>query len=419
MGHMTAPIRDLLHFSSSPLSFMKKMQATQGDIAAFRLLHQPALMVSCPNLAKKILKHNNIKKSRLVFDKITPITGEQGLVQLEGQAWSEQHTLIRPHFNPGAIESYIPLMRENLASLIGKLKGQEVSIHQIIMDYTLKNILQILGMKLHQNTAQFIDAFVCLNHLCGLRMRKLLAMPLHIPTQLNLNIKRQRAKVWQSLQSVISQGKIRKNSFIDNLSKQVSTEQLIQHISTFIFAGFETTASSLSLSLYLLAQKNEHQLKIHQECRDNPLMTLQDLKKLPHTKAFYQESLRLYPPAYMLVRESMIGQKVNSILLKKNHFIIINTYGIHRHKAHWIDPMAFNPERFHNNQTINKDAFLPFGNGQRICTGNHLAIIESILTIAELIKQFSLSSPQIIKPLTSALVTLHPRNDLWIQFNVR
>lgn len=395
------------------------MHRRYGSVISLKLFHQPLVLIQEAGLAKAILKDPSFHKSRLVFDKIVPVTGERGLVQLEDPLWERRHKIIKPAFTPQALQQAIECIGTNLSRLLDKLDGELVNLHQLISRYTLENILLILGFEALPEITELLKTFIDLNGLCGRKMRELLPLPRLIPTKLNRQIKDRQRHLHAILRELIQEQPVRGGSFIDLLQAAVSAEEVIEQLSTFLFAGFETTASSLTMSLHQLARSPALQEVLYDECRENPLATLDDLKQLPGIRSCYLETLRLYPPAYMLVREPTKEGLLDGISFRRGQLVVINLYGLHRDPYYWEAPREFRPDRFRQQSAFQNEAFMPFGNGKRICTGNQLALFESQLTLARVVKEFKLHSDDEVGPAMSALITLHPRNNLWIKFERR
>jgi cytochrome P450 len=172
--------------------------------------------------------------------------------------------------------------------------------------------------------------------------------------------------------------------------------QLIDEVLILFTAGHETTANALSFTLYLLAKHPEIQDKILKEIENTDLDSddlMQCLSELTYTKQCIEEALRLYPPAYVIDRTAISDDIVKGQSFPKGSLVLMSIYELHRSSAFWDAPEEFNPDRF--DISLRRDYsnyYYPFGAGPRMCVGNNFAMYEMIITIAQIIKKFQIST---------------------------
>jgi cytochrome P450 len=169
---------------------------------------------------------------------------------------------------------------------------------------------------------------------------------------------------------------------------------LQDEILTLIVAGHETTASSLNWFWYLLSQAPGVAARIHAEVDAGGFAApgYGDLDQLPYTRAAIDETLRLYPPGWLLTRRSIAADNVGGIAIPAKADVLVSPYLVHRHPAHWPDAERFDPGRFlaGEGDGRNRFAYLPFGLGARACIGEHLALVEMHAHVATLARRFDL-----------------------------
>jgi unspecific monooxygenase len=166
-----------------------------------------------------------------------------------------------------------------------------------------------------------------------------------------------------------------------------SDEQLGDEIATMILAGHETTAITLFWALYLLALDPSTQDEIAAEVMDAG--GADDLERLKFTRAVIDETMRLYPPAFVIARAAYAPDTVAGREVRKNDVMMIAPWILHRHEKLWRDPNAFIPQRFlPPNPPPDRFAYLPFGAGPRVCIGAQFALVEATLALARLIRAF-------------------------------
>ena len=164
-------------------------------------------------------------------------------------------------------------------------------------------------------------------------------------------------------------------------------EQLGDQVATMILAGHETTATALFWALYLLALDPATQEQLAAEVRDTGANG--DLDRLKFTRAVIDETMRLYPPAFLIARAAAGKDTIAGMPVRKNDVILISPWLLHRHEKLWQDPNAFVPSRFMPpNPPPDRFAYLPFGVGARVCIGAHFALVEATLALAKIIGAF-------------------------------
>jgi cytochrome P450 len=168
-----------------------------------------------------------------------------------------------------------------------------------------------------------------------------------------------------------------------------SDEQLGDQVATMILAGHETTATALFWSLYLLALDPVTQEAVAGEVRSATVDGALDLDRLKFTRAVIDETLRLYPPAFLIARAAAGPDRIAGLPIRKRDVILIAPWLLHRHEKLWRDPAAFIPSRFMAPAPPpDRFAYLPFGVGARVCIGAHFALVEATLALAKLIGAF-------------------------------
>ena len=169
--------------------------------------------------------------------------------------------------------------------------------------------------------------------------------------------------------------------------KAFTDEQLGDEVATMILAGHETTATALFWSLYLLALDPATQDEVAAEVKGAAGSF--EPERLKFTRAVIDETMRLYPPAFLIARAAYAADTVAGRPVKAKDVILIAPWLLHRHEKLWRDPNAFIPQRFMApNPPPDRFSYLPFGAGPRICIGAHFAQVEATLALAKLIGAF-------------------------------
>lgn len=197
--------------------------------------------------------------------------------------------------------------------------------------------------------------------------------------------------------------------------RKMSTAELRDNLLTFIVAGHETTALTLSWALYLLTFDPERQAKARAEAQgvlQGRAATGADVENLPYTRAILDEALRLYPPAAMVSRTAMAPDVLGGREIRTGDTVIIPIYALQRHELLWEAPNAFQPERWLDGKP-DRYAYLPFGDGPRICIGMSFAMQEAVIILATLLSRFQFDAIPGRTPDPVMILTLRPNGGVW------
>ncbi len=199
--------------------------------------------------------------------------------------------------------------------------------------------------------------------------------------------------------------------------------QLRDQMATLMLAGHETTALTLFWALYLLANVPGIQARVAAEVRDLDPATVAAtpvLKTLPFTRAVIQETLRLYPPAFTLVRKAIEADRFGETTIPAGAIILIAPWVLHRHERLWDRPDTFDPGRFAGDPVLaHRFAYLPFGAGPRVCVGAQFALTEAVIVLAMLVQRFEigLEDKEPVRPV--AIITTQPDRAVGFRFRLR
>lgn len=379
---------NLTEFMSEPLQFMQNIAGEK--VHTVRMGPKRFVFVFDPERAQEILiKRSDVYvQNRTVFDRIQPVTGKKGLVQLAGKESQEGRLKSRSMFNSAGLADARTIIESYCDDFLNKVEGHSsIDVTEEMMSLILQTALTIfLGIRSPELAEQIGKKFLRLNHLCGLRMRALVPVPLAIPTFKNREIK----NLQKEIRDLITKH-LNKNAGVPKAFD--ADENMIDHCMTFLFAGHETTAASLAFTFLLLARHPQYQEFI---ANGDEEMTL----------AIYKESLRLFPPAYMLAREATRDDDLLGIPVMKSDQVIIGITELHRHSDYFERPDDFYPERFHN-KLKHPLAFIPFGAGGKSCVGERLAYFEAAIVLKKVCERFRIvESSATIQ--SEPLITLHP-----------
>jgi cytochrome P450 len=193
--------------------------------------------------------------------------------------------------------------------------------------------------------------------------------------------------------------------------------QLRDQVITLLLAGYETTATALTWTWYLLSQHPQTQARLHAEVTSalgDRLPTYSDLPRLGYVQMVFEEVMRLYPPAWVLGRKALEGDTLGGYFIPAHSIVAISPFTLHRHPDFWEEPEAFDPERFSAGRSAGRHrfAYLPFGAGPRQCIGNNFAMLEAQLIIAVVAQKYTLQLEPGQSIRTEPLFILRPNGEV-------
>lgn len=200
--------------------------------------------------------------------------------------------------------------------------------------------------------------------------------------------------------------------------RRMNTAELRDNLLTFIVAGHETTALTLGWALYLMAFDKRSHERATSEARavlGDRAATVEDLDRLPFIRSVIDETLRLYPPAGMLSRTAARHDVLCGREILPGDTVIVPVYALHRHHDLWDDPDGFDPDRFADRKAIDRYAYLPFGDGPRICIGASFALQEAVIILATLLARYRFRLVPGKTPKPVMILTLRPEGGVWLQ----
>ena len=405
-------------------------RAYEDDILPGRFFGRASFILNDPDAIRHVLVDNyeNYTRTPAAMRVLRPVLGE-GLLIAEGRSWKHQRRTLAPAFTPRAVASLTPHMiavtDETIASLRGRC-GAPVDLREVMQRMTLEiagRTMFSFGMDRHgpalrDFVAEYSDRLARPYFLD-------LLLPLSWPSPQDFARARFR-KRWTAFIAMLmaerrAAGKndgappqdlfdLMDQARDPETGAAFTEQQLGDEVATMILAGHETTATALFWALYLLALDQPTQDEVAAEAKaaaagDAPLGV--DALKL--TRAVVDETLRLYPPAFLIARAAAAPDTIASRAVKKHDAILIAPWLLHRHEKLWHEPNAFIPSRFLPPAAPpDRYAYLPFGVGARICIGAHFALVEATLALARLIGAFRVDLVDKAPVMPVGVVTTQP-----------
>ena len=420
----------LRNFNRDRLGFVQGLARSYGDISRFHFGPFPVAFFNSSELMHSLLvEHANDFDTGVVRrNAFQPILGN-GLFVSEGELHRRQRKAMAPAFQPRHIKAYADTM-VHYAELAQAqwADGQQVGINAEMIHITMSIVGKVLfdADVFTESDELGASITVALEH-ANYVFSRVVSIPITWPIPRHRRTRRALAFLRGRIQQMIDDRRRNGEERDDFLSillrtrdedgNPMSDEQISDEAVTFFGAGHETTATALTWAWYLLAKHPEVSARLRDEAASvlgGRPPTYNDLTRLPYALQVFKETMRLYPPAYLLSRVALHDVEVGGYLIKRGTTVMLSPYAIHRRPDYFLDPTRFDPERFtpEREAALPRYAYMPFGAGPRICIGNHFALMEGHLLLADLAQRvrFELVPGQHIVP--NPMVTTRPRGDI-------
>jgi cytochrome P450 len=396
---------NLPEFRRDRLDFLTRCARTYGDVTRLRLAHRPVYLLSHPDLIEEVLvtqSRNFIKHFAL---RLNPLVLGDGLLTSEGDFWLRQRRLIQPVFVRSRIASYGPIMVAAAHNVMATWRpGERRDMMTEMMRLTLEIAAKTLfHADVADDTSDVAAALQVLQDGFLRRFNSLVPTPIWVPTPANFRLRRAIGRLNTIIYGFIRKRREQPGERGDLLSlllaardeegSRMSDRQVRDEAMTLFLAGHETTALALSWTWYLLGQHPEVEEKLAAEVQAvigqrDP--TPDDCPRLKFTEMIVQESMRLYPPAYVVGREALADCAIGGYHVPRGTTLLMSQWVMQRDARYYADPMAFRPERWGEEaiKSLPKFAYFPFGGGPRLCIGNTFAMMEMVLVLAAIAQRF-------------------------------
>jgi cytochrome P450 len=405
-------LRSLNSILKDPLTYLEQVWQEHGDVVQFPIPKPATYLISSPEGAREILVNQSKQTSKqtLQYNNLSLVTGE-GLLTADTQAWRPRRRMLQPAFH----QEMIALSEHHVTVGLTKLDNQWEELTQtgsaiVDIDHAMMSIAleitcgALFGVAIDDEVDEITSATLAALHGVVAKARNPLSLPMVIPTPGNLKMRRAISRLDKAVDSIIAarrsnlllpEAPIRDmlDVLLDpDLEIPLTKQQIRDEIVTFIVAGHETVASALTWAWQLLIT--------------NP-SEMQKLQSDPESaKLVFYESLRLYPPAWIITRRTLSDITVDGFEIPANSLVIVSPWLVHRNSKAWESPDKFLPERFIGGTP--QLGYLPFGAGARLCIGKEMARLEGSMILAHLAKNWQITAIHNEPVPIDASVTLRP-----------
>ena len=405
-------LRSINKITSDPLTYLEATWSEFGDVVQFPIPKTATYLVSSPDGAREVLvnQHNQTSKKTLQYNNLSLVTGD-GLLTADTQAWRPRRRMLQPAFH----KEMISLTERHIAAGLARLDSQWSELTSegpaiIDIDHAMMSLAleitcgALFGIDVDDEVDEITSATLTALHGVVARARNPIALPLIFPTPANLKMKRAIKRLDKAVDAILAsrennqlpdQAPIRDmlDVLLDpDVETPLSKQQIRDEIATFIVAGHETVASALTWAWHLLVT--------------NPA-EFEKLKADPtRAQLVFDESLRLYPPAWVITRKTLSDVTVGDVLIPANSLVIVSPWLVHRNPKAWENPNAFIPDRFQAGAP--QLGYIPFGAGARLCIGKEMARLEGAKILAHIATTWNIEAIHTSAIPIDASVTLRP-----------
>jgi cytochrome P450 len=424
--------------AANPVNVLSKYTAAFGDTFRFYLGGlKEAIVTTDPAVIQHVLKTNaeNYEKSEIQVKRMGHFLGK-GLLTTHGEAWRTQRRLIQKGFDRRLLDALSTIMQDSLTESLRDFDAQvqagSVDIYPHLMKMTFAMVARSLfGARLKDEDIDLVSHTICTvqEFIVRQTIQPYLNPWFSVSGELRKH-EEMRARADDVLMEYIKQrrnqppGQDLLQTLMDarySDGEAMSDELVLSESMQLLVAGHETSSNSLSWLLYLLSSRPDCLEKVRQEfdsvLGDAPLGHA-DLPGLEFTTQVIQESLRLYPPFWMIDRMAVADDSIGDIAIPAGSTVIVYVYGAHHAPRHWENPESFDATRFVKGSEKLRTPFtyLPFGGGPRVCIGNHYAMLQILMILSVLLRKydFALTSGQTIE--ARPMVILRPKHGIRMSF---
>jgi cytochrome P450 len=422
-----------LRFGTDPLRFLDAVQARYPDAVEVPIPGRPPLVV----VTNPDLVHDALGRPE-AFGRISGdglgLPADNGLVQSEGDLWRQQRSIMLPAFVGQQVVAYGDTAGQRSVVLGDRLgraaaDGRTVDLHREMTTLTIRVASEILlGEDVGRERAATFHEWM------QVATDELAISPSGIaPDWLPLPNSPEYEAAAGEMQAMAEEVIDRRRATLadggepgaDMLSLLLSAEddptveyppnQIRDEVLTFLIAGHETTALSLTYTLSLLSAHPEVRQRVREEARSvlgDATPRYEHADDLPYTTRVFREALRLYPAAWAVFREANAEVRLGDYRVKDGSAMIFPQYSIHRDGRYFAAPETFDPDRWERRDPDAVDAYFPFGSGPHACIGRQFALTGATLTTASLIRDLDVRVDEGALDDLQATITLRPRDEV-------
>ena len=426
---------NLLEFRSGDLlSQWRTLHGRYGDTIKIKLGPLDAWSFAGPEgIYDALVTEHKVLIKGFGYGGLRKLLGE-GLITTDAPHWASQRQKLNPLFSPAATEDYAGVIFDAVQIGITELegparRGETIDIGAAMLRLTMRVVSKAaFGVDLAEGhddvTAAFNYAFGYIAAAIAHPFRP----PLFVPTQANRRYHQSIATIERFVAGLIEHAASHPDA--SSMNGQIfaalegnSRQMLRDEVISLYFAGFETTARTMTFLMYLLGRYRQYHEPLRAEAADfgRPDGAISVLRQLPLACEIVNETLRLYPPVAMRARQPLHDCMIGGYPVKAGNLVVIVPFVAQRDRRYWPDGDDFAPDPQNplQKRVTHRGAFVPFGGGPRICLGKHFAMVEMAIATALLAGRFDWQLLDEAEPELDFNGTIHPRQPLLARLRLR
>jgi cytochrome P450 len=384
-----------------PLAFWQDIHQTYGDTAKLKLGPVDAWFFASPEVIHQVLvSQHGIMRKGFAYSGLKMLLGE-GLITTDKDHWSSERRRLNPVFSPATVENFASSILDACAAGLRELEGiqgRPVDIGHAMTRLTMRVISRTaFGVDLGEGHDEVVDSFDFAFAFVADITAQPVRPPLFVPTARNRRYRKAYGIIEDFTTDLIDKSLARPHASamsgrIFGALEGIDRKLLRDEVISLYFAGFETTARTMTFMMYLLARYPEVAETLRQEAQaaGDYGGSAPFAKRLPVATEVVSETLRLYPPVAMLARQPASECEIGGYRVHANDLIILCPYLAQRNKSFWPDGDRFRPDPANPlaQRLSHRGAYAPFGAGPRICLGKHFAMAEMAIAISMIARDF-------------------------------
>ena len=424
-------------FVRDPLRFLRRMQQQYDRVVGLHIANRRITLTLTPEDAKYILQENNKNYHKSEAYKVLSLFLGNGLLNSEGDFWRRQRRLSQPAFHRQRLALLVDTMNEESREIVSRWKQHDAALPVDISHEMMRLTLAIVTRSMFSSDVKnrldnLSDAIDTILATAQAKLYEFIHIPMHIPTPQNVRYRKAVEKVEAVIYDIINRrrteaGTIRHDDLLamlmeardEETGEGMTDRQVRDEVATIFMAGHETTANALSWALYLLAKHPDVVGKLREEISrvlgPDGQPTMENLRDLTYTMQVVQETMRLYPPAWIFSRKPIADDTLEGgYRLPVGNGVLICPYLLHRNPKFWENPDTFDPDHFLPERVKQRPtyAYLPFGGGPRLCIGNNFALMEMQIVLVHLVRAFDFRTTRRDVIVPEPGITLRPKGGL-------
>ncbi|MCT2583751.1 cytochrome P450 [Actinophytocola gossypii] len=429
----SATLKLLRQLKNDRLTLMSTAAAEYGDAVRVGIGPKTLYFFNHPDTAKHVLADNAANYDKGIgYQEAKRALGD-GLLTSSGELWRKQRRTIQPVFQNKRITGLADVVAEEAERLVGRLRAGAGGVPVDLLTELTGFTLGVLGRTLLDADLGEFDSighsFEAVQDQAMFEMETMGLVPRWLPLSGQRRFRRARADLQRIVDKLVADrlaeprpdGDDVLTRLIHSTSLErdpgVAATRMRDELITLLLAGHETTASSIGWTMHLIDEHPETGRRLHEEALEvlgDRLPTYADLSRLRFHTMVLQESMRLFPPVWILTRRALAEDTVGGYRVPAGADVLICPYTLHRHPSFWDRPDEFDPDRFDPDRPSARPryAFLPFGAGPRFCVGNHLGLMEATFVLALLSRELRLTKVPGHDVVAEPMLSLRMRGEL-------